>query len=158
MSSMPDQSLSADEVAAFSHATSVCPSFNLRKASRAISRYFDEALQPSGLRSGQLIMLMTIARLGSPTYGQLARDMVMDTSTIARNLQPLAREGLISLTPGPDRRRKTVTVTDKGVDQIRTAIPLWREAQKRFVDEVGADQWANMLSGLSVTLRGARVL
>ena len=117
---------------------------------------FDEALQPSGLRSGQFVMLLTIGCLGEPTYGQLARDLVMDTSTIARSLRPLQREGLISLVAGPDRRRKTVKITKAGAERIRLSVPLWRKAQSRFSERVGEDRWMRMLDDLGHTLESVR--
>jgi DNA-binding MarR family transcriptional regulator len=121
--------LTPDEMALCEQAVALCPSFNLRKSARAVSRVFDEALQPSGLRSGQFIMLVTVANLGEPTYGQLARDLVMDTSTIARSLRPLQRENLIAVIAGPDRRRKTVKITAHGAERLRKSVPLWRKAQ-----------------------------
>ena len=60
--------LTPDEIALCEQAAAICPSFNLRKSARAVSRMFDEALQPSGLRSGQFVMLLSVARLGDPTW------------------------------------------------------------------------------------------
>lgn len=137
-------------------AAALCPSFNLRKSARAVSRVFDEALQPSGLRSGQFIMLVTIANLGAPTYGQLARELVMDTSTIARSLRPLERENLITVVAGPDRRRKTVEITAQGAERLRQSVPIWRKAQEKFNDRVGEDRWSRMLDDLGQTLESVR--
>ena len=103
-------------------------------------------------------MLLTIAVLERPTYGQLARELVMDSSTIARSLRPLEREGLIEVMPGPDRRRKSVCVTDDGAERIREAKPLWEKAQQRFVKEVGVRAWDGVLKGLVSTLNGAKAL
>jgi DNA-binding MarR family transcriptional regulator len=148
--------LTPDEMALCQQAAACCPSFNLRKSARAVSRVFDEALQPSGLRSGQFVMLITIACLGEPTYGQLARDLVMDTSTIARSLRPLQREGLIAVVAGLDRRRKTVKITDAGAERIRQSVPLWRKAQERFNQRVGDERWTRMLEDLGQTLESVR--
>ncbi len=46
-------------------ATSAC--VNLRKSSRAITRWFDEALEPCGLRSTQLAILLAVAVGDKPT-------------------------------------------------------------------------------------------
>ena len=154
----PADVLGADELAKCEQATAICPSSSLKKSSRAVSRYFDDALQPVGLRSGQLVMLMTIAVLEQPTYGQLARELVMDSSTIARSLRPLEREGLIDLVPGPDRRRKSIQVTKEGADRIRAAMPHWERAQKRFISEIGSKTWDGVQKGLTATLAGTRAL
>ncbi|MFN3230676.1 MAG: MarR family winged helix-turn-helix transcriptional regulator [Alphaproteobacteria bacterium] len=150
--------LSADERATCERIAGICPSASLKKTSRAVSRYFDDALQPVGLRSGQLVMLMTIAVLERPTYGQLARDLVMDSSTIARSLRPLERDGLIELVSGPDRRRKSVQITADGLDRIRTAMPHWERAQQHFLGQVGSKTWDSVLKGLAATLTGTKGL
>ncbi|MGE0664973.1 MAG: MarR family winged helix-turn-helix transcriptional regulator [Sphingomonadales bacterium] len=148
--------LTQDEIALCEQAAASCPSFNLRKSARAVSRVFDEALQPSGLRSGQFVMLLAIGSLVEPTYSQLARDLVMDTSTIARSLRPLQREGLIAVIAGPDRRRKTVKITAAGAERVRQTVPLWRKAQARFNERVGEDRWSRMLDDLGQTLERVR--
>lgn len=148
--------LTPDEMAQCREAAAGCPSFNLRKSARAVSRVFDEALQAGGLRSGQFAMLATIANLGEPTYGLLARVLVMDTSTIARSLRPLQREGLIDVVAGPDGRRKTVKVTADGAERIRQIMPLWRRAQACFQDQIGDERWSRMLGDLGRILESVR--
>ncbi len=44
----------------------VCACFNFRKASRAVTQFFDVALQPSGLRSTQFVILVRIGADGRP--------------------------------------------------------------------------------------------
>ena len=39
----------------------ICACFNFRKASRAVTQFFDETLAPSGLRSTQLVILPNVA-------------------------------------------------------------------------------------------------
>jgi DNA-binding MarR family transcriptional regulator len=145
----PHELLTADELEVCRSATAVCPSFHLKKSARAVSRLFDEALQPCGLRSGQLVILLTVADLREPTYGQLARDLVMDNSTVARSLRPLEREGLLRLVPGPDRRRKTVRLTALGAERIRQAVPLWKRAMADFYRGVDEAQWSRTVGDLT---------
>ena len=38
-----------------------CGSFNLRRASRAATRLYDEILQPTGLRSTQIVVMVALA-------------------------------------------------------------------------------------------------
>ncbi len=148
--------LTPDEMVLCREAAAGCPSFNLRKSARAVSRVFDEALQAGGLRSGQFVMLLTVANLGEPTYGQLARELVMDTSTIARSLRPLQRDALIAVVAGPDRRRKTVRVTAEGAERIRQIMPLWRKAEDRFQEQIGNERWSRMLGDLGEMLESVR--
>ncbi len=134
----------------------VCACFNFRKASRAVTQFFDETLAPSGLRSTQLVILLNVAASQRPvnsteppaTVMQLAREMVMDRSTLARNLKPLEKQRLIKITPGHDRRTRVVRLTAHGRKVLAAAVPLWEQAQQRFVEQVGPRRWKSTLKNL----------
>ena len=55
---------------------------------------------------------------GSVTVTRLAKMVVMDRTTLTRNLKPLEKKGLIKVTPGKDRRMKVVTLTEKGNETL----------------------------------------
>ena len=61
---------------------STCACLNLRKASRAVTQIFDQALLASGLRSTQLQVLVTFASSGTTTITQLAEELIMDRTSL----------------------------------------------------------------------------
>lgn len=131
-------------------ATSAC--VNLRKSSRAITRWFDEELEPAGLRSTQLAILMTVAVTERPTYSRMARELVTDSSTLSRNLMLLQKEGLVKTRPGRSAKHKLVSLTPEGIRRVRQAIPLWTRTQQAFLSQFGADRWTEFLDGLGATV------
>lgn len=133
----------------------VCGSFNLRKASRALTQMFDEALQPTGLRSTQLVILLALARDGDVPMTRLSRELVLSPSTLSRNLRPLEREGLIRI-PSSTHRGKLVALTQDGRDAILRAAPYWQEVQERFVHQVGRDSWRDMTGRLNRLVEAVR--
>ena len=68
-----------------------CNNTALRKATRRVSQLYDSVLAPTGLRSTQRSILLSIARLESPSLGQLAASLVLDRSALGHNLRPLER-------------------------------------------------------------------
>ena len=56
---------------------------------------YDQLLAPTGLRTTQFSILAKLNRLGSSTINMLARDMLMDRTTLGRYVLPLKRDGLI---------------------------------------------------------------
>lgn len=128
-----------------------CTCFNLRKATRAVTQLFDEKLKPSGLLVTQFTILVAIASAGSGTMNDLAQGLVMDRTTLTRNLKPLERQGLISIHPGEDRRERVVSLTDAGRTALAKALPLWEEAQASAIERLGQERWSALLSGLSAT-------
>src|SRR5215475_8470111 len=84
-----------------------CACFNLRKASRTVTQLFDQILAPCGLRSTQLTILLAAKVLGPCGLARLARELVMDRSTITRNLLPLVKAGYLKVTGRNGRSGKS---------------------------------------------------
>lgn len=129
-----------------------CACFNLRKASRTVTQLYDEILQPSGLLATQFTLLVAIAIAGSATITRLATELVMDRTTLTRNLKPLERQGLIEISPGQDLRTRVVKLTASGSEALFKALPLWEQAQTRVVEGLGQKRWNTLLSDLSDTV------
>ena len=107
----------------------------LRKASRHLSQIYDAALAPIGIKTTQLSLLFTVDHFGDtpPTMGELAELMVMERSTVSRNLRLLERDGLVAIARGQeDARRRRISVTDKGRGKMTLAVDLWRGVQRRL--------------------------
>jgi len=110
-----------------------CNCLALRQAARHVTQFYDEVLAASGLRSTQYSILARLKRNGPMTINALAVEMVMDRTTLGRNILPLQRDGLVAVRPGkPDRRSKELRLTAAGAARQRAALKGWREAQARF--------------------------
>ncbi len=130
-------------------AATSCTCMNVRKASRVITQLYDEALQPSGLLVSQFNLLVALASAGSMTMTRLAEVLVMDRTTLTRNLKPLERGGLVQIQPGEDQRTRVVNLTEAGCAALAKALPLWEKVQVSVVEELGQEQWSLLLQGLS---------
>ena len=131
---------------------SVCSCLQLRKATRLITQLYDKALRPSGLRSTQLPILVTLAVIGPTSMMFLAERLVTDRSALARNLKPLEKQGMIEIMPGGDRRTRQVKLTPRGEETVARATPLWEKAQSTVVEALGQNQWHVLREGLSAVL------
>jgi DNA-binding MarR family transcriptional regulator len=128
---------------------STCACFNFRKASRSVTQLYDQILAPIGLRSTQIVILLASQVLGPCGFARLAREMVMDRSTITRNLQPLVSQGLLKVTGKIGRGGKTVEITPAGQQMLADAVPYWEEAQGRLLTHLGQDRWDRVMADLS---------
>jgi DNA-binding MarR family transcriptional regulator len=66
----------------------------------------------------------------------------MDRTTLTRTLEPLRRDGLLTLRPGEDRRVRLAMITEKGRKALTAAIPLWQQAQRQVADGLGRGRWS----------------
>ena len=125
-----------------------CNCLALRQAARHVTQFYDQALAPTGLRATQYSILARLDRKGPLTINALAAELVMDRTTLGRNILPLEREGFITIGPGQtDKRRKELRLTVYGSDCFRRASARWSDAQERFEQTFGAER-ARMLRGL----------
>ncbi len=127
----------------------MCACFNLRKAARAVTQLYDEALRSTGLRATQLALLMATRVRGPVTVKDLAKTIVTDRTTLTRNLRPLEKQGLIRIELGEDRRERIVTLTGRGQKAIADAIPLWEKTQAKVTRSLGAERMGRLLIDLS---------
>jgi DNA-binding MarR family transcriptional regulator len=123
--------------AACAQVGSTCACFAIRKAARVATQLYDEVLQSSGLRVTQLTLLVAINLADSVSITALGEKLLMDRTTMTRNLKPLQRQGLIAIGRGKDRRFRVVSLTARGHEALGNALPLWRKAQARFLKKVG---------------------
>jgi DNA-binding MarR family transcriptional regulator len=126
----------------------LCPAFNIRAASRVITQLFDEILKPTGLQITQFAVLVGVVSLDSPSINQLAKGLVMDRTTLTRNLKPLEKEGLIKITSGDDKRTHFVKITPKGKSAMEKTLPYWEKARTVVSEEFGQKHLDGLLKDL----------
>ena len=123
----------------------LCNCMALRQATRHVTQFYDGYLAAADLRTTQFSILVKLQRLGPMTINALAERMVMDRTTLGRNIQPLEREGLIvTRTGAKDRRSKEMHLTAAGAARVRVGIKAWAAAQERFEAVFGRKRASDM--------------
>jgi DNA-binding MarR family transcriptional regulator len=133
-----------------------CTCNNLRKATRAVTQYYDEVLRPSGIRATQFSLLSAVKQFGTVSIGVLADESVMDRTTLTRNLKLLEDEGLIVIAPGEDARVREVSLTPLAHERLATATRYWRKAQAHMASAMGTDGVRHLLRALSGAVEAVR--
>jgi DNA-binding MarR family transcriptional regulator len=123
----------------------VCNCLALRQASRHVTQFYDQLLASSGLRTTQFSILIRLRLAGPMTINALAKALVMDRTTLGRNILPLEREGLIDVVSGrADRRSKVLRLTKAGAARLRAARAGWTQAQAKFEAAFGGRRAAGL--------------
>jgi len=118
-----------------------CACTTLRKATRVVSRLYDDALAECGVTATQLAILRSLDRTGPAPLSRLAETMVMDRTTLYRALAPLAATGWVAVAPPVRGRSKVAELTAAGRSAMGRAASGWEAAQHRFISEFGAEKW-----------------
>ena len=117
----------------------ICHCIVLRKASRKVSSYYDEALAPLGINIAQFSLLRNINRMAPVSLTDLGVRVELDRSTVGRNAKVLERMGLVNIRPGKDQREATLTMSEDGHTVLREGAPLWDSVQDNIEARLGPD-------------------
>src|SRR5437660_559915 len=114
-----------------------CMCASLRRASRALTHLYDEALRPLGLRATQFTILQALSLAGEVSQGELGQILAMDSTTLTRTLRIMGREGWIVERRGEDRRERLLRLARAGRYEFNRALPIWEEAQAQLGRRLG---------------------
>jgi DNA-binding MarR family transcriptional regulator len=121
-------------------ASRLCAGWNARLAARRITRFLDGEMAEAGLSIAQFGLMAQVAAASDDSLGALANRTGMEQSTLTRNLQALAREGLVEIAVVEgNQRRRMVWLTEAGANRLREAIPVWRRAHKMLATILGPE-------------------
>ncbi|PQZ50409.1 MarR family transcriptional regulator [Ochrobactrum sp. MYb15] len=110
-----------------------CLCLHVQRAARALARYFDEELRPSGLNNGQFSLLMSLNRPSPPPMKPVAELLAMDQTTLTAALKPLQRNGWVEVIINPkDRRERLLVLTSEGQSVLASAVPIWTAAHAKL--------------------------
>jgi len=125
--------------------SSDCNCLAVRQAARYVTQLYDRHLAASGLRTGQHGILAKLKRRGLMTINELAAELVIDRTTLGRNLRPLERDGLITITRSrTDRRVKQLRLTEAGDARLEETRHAWVAAQRDFETGFGPERAAQL--------------
>lgn len=115
-----------------------CTLYRLRMAARRATRLYDQAMRPAGLGAAQFGILMALAARDGSTVTDLAQALDLDRTTLTRNLRPLVRADLVTVTAGRDQRSRSVRLTPCGTQRLALARQCWRHAQAALAASLGS--------------------
>jgi DNA-binding MarR family transcriptional regulator len=132
-----------------------CNCAGLREAARHVSQLYDHHLAEAGLRNTQFTILVELQHSGPISINALAQRMVMDRTTLGRNILPLLRRRLIiARRSREDGRSKQLELSATGLTRLEAGVAAWSRAQAQFESRFGADRAAE-LRGLLQAIVGS---
>lgn len=135
-----------------------CIAVRTRLLNRLVTGVCDAGLRPFGVKVATVNVLCAIATSGPITPTDLAAALVLDKSTLSRDMAKLLENGWAETQPGDDARSHLLVATPAGVAFLELIHPIWADAQKRLIKRLGPvlvaamsetvnDIWAEMESG-----------
>ena len=127
-----------------------CSCNMIRKSARKITQFYENSLREAGTKPTQFSILAALANTGPIQLTQLADRLLLERTSLTRNLNVLERNGWVQLQTGiEDSRQRVVSLSKKGYEQLDHAIPHWKKAQKAIANEMGQDTITRLRKTLS---------
>ena len=130
-----------------------CVCSRTRMLDRLLTRLYDDALDPIGLRVNQLTMLSLIASMEGVKAVDVGRFLEMDKSTVSRGLARLREKGWVKQMGGGSSGSKTLALTDEGESMVSRAMPHWRRAGEEAESLLGGTSVEALRSAADAYLR-----
>ncbi|MEH7386094.1 MarR family winged helix-turn-helix transcriptional regulator [Bacillus sp. JJ1521] len=140
---MKDKSNEMDYIIQF------CACANLRKAARTVTQSFEKQMQSTGLKVTQYYMLVNIARHKQISISRLGEIMLLDQTTITRNVNILKKSGYVDIIKDKnDLRTKSISITDLGIVKLEETTPIWLQIQEKAENGIGKEKYKDLLGML----------
>ena len=108
-----------------------CFALHARMTARLLSRTYEAALRPLGVKLPQFGILGAVGHGATVSETVLAERLGLERTTLVRNLKILAQKGWIEPVAGNGRGLRH-RLTPTGQALLDAAIPLWRQAQEQL--------------------------
>ncbi len=106
-----------------------CIAMRLRLLARVVTRVYDDALRPQGLKASQVNILVAAWKLGLASPLKVCKVLDLDPSTLSRNVERMRARGWLEVVPGDDGRAQPFRLTAAGRKLLEKAVPRWAAAQ-----------------------------
>jgi DNA-binding MarR family transcriptional regulator len=123
-----------------------CMCAGFRRASRALTQLYDQALRPTGLRATQFTVLQALSLAGEVSQGELGEILAMDSTTLTRTLAIMARRGWVARRPGKDRRERRLRLAAAGEQQLKRGLEQWETVQRGLRTRLGEARWHSLFN------------
>ena len=133
-----------------------CLSMALRQAARTLTQRYDAAFSAAGIRSTQFSLLVALAQAPSVPLSRLAEALVLDRTTLTRNLAPLVRRRLIAESGAEDKRVRSYALTARGRELVARALPDWKGAQARSLRALAKEDAEQLRRILRIVIAAAQ--
>lgn len=121
-----------------------CIAVRLRILNRVVTKIYDDALRPLGVKTSQLNIVVVTAKLGLARPAEVCERLQMDTSTLSRNVERMMANGWLEVVEDDDGRAQPFRLTTQGRRLLERAMPSWEKAQEKVKKLIGVDTMASI--------------
>ncbi len=94
--------------------------------------------KPFGLRGSMVSILFIIGKRKGVNQKDIADTLVLDQSTVSRDLRALVKNGWIEINKAADPRQSNMELTNEGKKLLEEVSPIWHEMHTKVESILGS--------------------
>jgi len=118
-----------------------CLGARFRRISRIIDAEYRACIQDFGITENQMNILFVLKSSGEIGQGQIGDFLVLERSTISRNVNLLVKQDLVKRTT--DYQPK-VALTKKGMTLVNELVPVWEKVMEDLIETIGIENFESI--------------
>jgi DNA-binding MarR family transcriptional regulator len=126
-----------------------CLCATVRRAARALTSLYDDALRKHGMTITQFTILQALQLAGPVAQGQLGGILAIDSTTLTRTLRALLKNGWVERAEGEDRRTWRLRLSRQGKLAYASALPDWERVQQSLRKKLGNQSWLDNFQSMN---------
>jgi DNA-binding MarR family transcriptional regulator len=104
-----------------------CINGKLRKLHKLINTSYMDIYKPYGLRGSMVSILFVIGKRKGISQKDVAEALLLDQSTMSRDLKKLVHKGWVIINKSSDSRKSALSLSKNGCLLLEEIAPLWHE-------------------------------
>lgn len=97
-----------------------------------------EKFKPYGIQGSMLSILFIIGKNEQVNQKTLAELLVLDPSTMSRDVKKLERKGWLMISKGEDPRSSALNITTEGYKLLEEIAPIWENLHHKVESLIGS--------------------
>ena len=114
-----------------------CINAKLRRLHRLINSAYQKKINPFSLRGSMLSILFIIGKQKHINQKTIADMLVLDQSTMSRDLKKLVEKGWVKIFKGQDSRHSELELTESGFQLLEEVSPVWEQLHQSVENILG---------------------
>lgn len=117
---------------------SSCINAKLRRLHRLINSAYQAKINPFGLRGSMLSILFIIGKNEGVSQKMIAEILVLDASTMSRDIKKLIDKGWVLRSQAADARQTELSLTKNGFQLLEEVSPVWESLHQTVEGILGS--------------------
>jgi len=114
-----------------------CVYGKIRRLDRIVNGVYMKEINAFGLRGSMLSLLFLVGKMGKINQKEIGEKLVLDASTVSRDIKKLMKKGWVTVEAGEDARERVVSLRKEGYKLLEEVSPVWSAVHAKVVAALG---------------------